>query len=215
MKNLLYKEFRLCILPGLYLFFLGAAMLLIPSYPYYVAFFYQCIALQITTQYGRDKNDVYFSVLLPIKKRDVVKARFCTAAILQCAQIVLAIPFAVLRYAINPAPNVAGIEANVAFFGLVFLLFGVFNFIFFTQYYKAPHKLAGAFIKSMVVVLLFIAAAEALVMAVPLLNRTLDTIAPAMLGVQILVLLVCIGLYLLLMVAGYKKSAKVFEQLDF
>ena len=39
MKNLLYKEFRLAIHPTVYIFFLLTALLLVPSYPYYVSFF--------------------------------------------------------------------------------------------------------------------------------------------------------------------------------
>ena len=39
MKNLLYKEFRLAIHPSVYIFFALAALLLVPSYPYYVRFF--------------------------------------------------------------------------------------------------------------------------------------------------------------------------------
>ena len=42
MKNLLYKELRLCVPPFVF-FYLGFAfMVLIPSYPYLVAFFFIC-----------------------------------------------------------------------------------------------------------------------------------------------------------------------------
>ena len=48
MKNLLYKEFRLAIHPSVYIFFALAALLLVPSYPYYVSFFYLMLGIFLT-----------------------------------------------------------------------------------------------------------------------------------------------------------------------
>lgn len=55
-----------------------------------------------------------------MRKGDVVRARVLTVALLELANILIAIPFAVISAKINPAGgNNAGIEPNVAFFGLV------------------------------------------------------------------------------------------------
>ena len=42
MKHLFYKELKLCLPLQVHLFFLFAAMLFIPSYPYLVACFFTC-----------------------------------------------------------------------------------------------------------------------------------------------------------------------------
>ena len=132
MKNLLYKEFRLAIHPSVYIFFALAALLLVPSYPYYVSFFYLTLGIFLTFKTNRAENDIFYSALLPVRKGDVVRARVLTVALLELANILIAIPFAVISAKINPAGgNNAGIEPNVAFFGLSFLLYGVFNLLFF------------------------------------------------------------------------------------
>ena len=76
MKNLLYKELRLSLHPTMYLFLAMPAMLLIPSYPYYVAFMYTCLAVYFTFLFAREQNDIFYTAMLPIRKTDVVKAAF-------------------------------------------------------------------------------------------------------------------------------------------
>ena len=52
-----------------------------------------------------------------------MRARVLTVALLELSNILIAIPFAVISAKINPAGgNNAGIEPNVAFFGLSFAL---------------------------------------------------------------------------------------------
>lgn len=139
MKNLLYKEFRLAIHPSVYIFFALAALLLVPSYPYYVSFFYLTLGIFLTFKTNRAENDIFYSALLPVRKGDVVRARVLTVALLELANILIAIPFAVLSAKINPAGgNNAGIEPNVAFFGLSFLMYGGFNLIFFPVFFIKP-----------------------------------------------------------------------------
>ena len=75
MKKLIYKELRLTVHPTMWLFLLLTAMLLIPSYPYYVAFFYMCLAAYFTFLSAREERDVYFTAMLPVTKADMVKAR--------------------------------------------------------------------------------------------------------------------------------------------
>ena len=61
MKNLLYKEFRLAIRPSVYIFFALAALLLVPSYPYYVSFFYLTLGIFLTFKTNRAENDIFYS----------------------------------------------------------------------------------------------------------------------------------------------------------
>ena len=147
MKNLLYKEFRLAIHPSVYVFFALAALLLVPSYPYYVSFFYLTLGIFLTFKTNRAENDIFYSALLPVRKGDVVRARVLTVALLELANILIAIPFAVISAKINPAGgNNAGIEPNVAFFGLSFLMYGGFNLIFFPVFYKTGRSEGKAFL---------------------------------------------------------------------
>ena len=74
MKKLLNKELRLSAHPLSYLFLVFSLMALIPGYPILLGAFFICFGLFQTFQNGRETNDVLYSVLLPIGKKDVVKA---------------------------------------------------------------------------------------------------------------------------------------------
>lgn len=216
MKNLLYKEFRLAIHPSVYLFFLLSALLLVPSYPYYVSFFYLMLGVFLTFKTNRAENDIFYSALLPVRKGDVVRACVLAVAILEFVNLLIAVPFAILSVKINPAGgNNAGIEPNVAFFGLSFLMYGGFNFIFFPIFYKTGRSEGKAFLWSGVFTLLYIAVAESLAQYIPSpVSAYLDTAEKAAQLRQLPVLLGGIVLWAVLTLLSAKRSAERFEKVD-
>ena len=216
MKNLLYKEFRLAIHPSVYLFFLLSALLLVPSYPYYVSFFYLMLGVFLTFKTNRAENEIFYSALLPVRKGDVVRARILAVAILELVNLLIAVPFAILSVKINPAGgNNAGIEPNVAFFGLSFLMYGGFNFIFFPIFYKTGRSEGKAFLWSGVFTLLYIAVAESLAQYIPSpVSAYLDTAEKAAQLRQLPVLLGGIVLWAVLTLLSAKHSTERFEKVD-
>ena len=80
MKALIGKDLRLCLHPMCYLAPLFVLMLLIPSYPCYVAFFYTTLAVFFLFLSGRENGDVLFTALLPADKTRLVRARTVTVA---------------------------------------------------------------------------------------------------------------------------------------
>lgn len=214
MKNLLYKEFKLSVHPICYLFLFMGTMLLIPNYPYYVAFFYQTLGIFFTFVGGNATNDVFFTTLLPIRKRDAVKSRFETVILFEILQMIISIPFAILRYIILPAENAAGIEANIAFFGLVFIMFGIFNAIFLPMFYKTAYKTGLPYLISCIAMTVFAAAAEVMVHVNPVWNEVLDTTSRAYLPQQLLTLFLGLVIFVILTAIAYGKSVKQFERLD-
>jgi hypothetical protein len=214
MYNLLYKEFKLAVHPMSFIFLSLGAMLLIPSYPYYVAFFYQTLGIFFTFMAGNATNDIYFTALLPIKKWDAVRARLITVISFELLQIIVSIPFAFLRKSIIPFENSAGMEANVALFGIVFVMYGIFNIVFLPMFYKTAYKTGLPFLISCTAMFFFIGAAEATIQLVPVLRTVLDTINPAYLLQQTEVLLVGIVLFAGLTAWAYLSSARNFERVD-
>ena len=93
MKLLMKKEWKLVVTPVPLLFLLLSALVLVPSYPYYVTFFYNALGIFLMLQAARENRDVYYMALLPVTKRDVVRARFSTVVTLQLLQIAACIPF--------------------------------------------------------------------------------------------------------------------------
>lgn len=214
MNNLVYKEFKLSVHTTSYLFLFLAAMLLIPSYPYYVAFFYQTLGIFFTFLNGNTTNDITFTTLLPIRKRDAVKARVITVVAFELLQIIVSIPFAIVRLRLIPLENQAGMEANMALFGLVFVMFGIFNIIFLPGFYKTAYKTGAPFLWACLAMTLFTVAAEAAIHLIPGWGATLDNVGTAGLPAQAGVLLTGVLAFVGLTYLAYTRSVQRFEALD-
>jgi hypothetical protein len=216
MKALLYKEFKLAAHPTTYLFLALGAMLLIPAYIYYVAFIYTCLGIFFIFLNGRENKDVLYTVSLPVRKRDTVKARVWMVVLVELVQLLVAVPFAIIGARINPNPsgNPAGIEANMAFFGLVLIMFALFNLLYLPKFYQSAVKVGEALLLASIAVCVYIAAAEVAVQLVPVLKTTLDTNNPAMAPIQAGVLICGIIVFALSNWWTYKLSAANFEKVD-
>ena len=215
MKHLLYKELRLAKHPTMFLFLLFSAMLLIPSYPYYVAFIYTCLSVFFVFLQGRENNDLSFTTLLPVRKRDIVRARCLLVVLMQLAQVLVSLPCAIVGARINPlGGNAAGIEANAAFFGLVLVMYALFNLLFLPAFYRTGYRVGRAFLFAGAAVLVYIVAAELLVQCVPALKASLDTFDPATRGTRLFVLLLGAGLYAAGSLLACRLSERRFARVD-
>ena len=140
MKNLLYKEFRLALHPSFYIFFLFGVLLLIPNWPFFIAFGYLFLAFMNMFFIARANQDIFFTASLPVRKKDMVRARVLTLALMELLQIVVAIPFAVLHNRLYLQENLAGMNVNIAFFGLVLIMYAVFNLVFLPMFYRNAYR---------------------------------------------------------------------------
>lgn len=214
MKRLLRKEFLLCLHPTGVLFPFLSAMLLIPNYPYGVVFFYTGLAVFFTCLNGRECNDVVYSMTLPIAKRDIVTGRFMLVMMLELLQLMLAIPFAILRQSFQLPGNAVGMDANIALFGFAFLQYGLFNLTFFEIYYKDVEKVGKAFLSASTVSFLYIGVMEACAHAIPFVREKLDTPDPAFLTEKLVVLALGAVLYALMTLIAHKRAVKHFTAQD-
>ena len=214
MKRLLIKELRLALHPTAPLFLALSAMLLIPSYPYLVVFFYTGLAVFFTCLNGRENQDVFFTMLLPVSKQDVVKARFLTVTLLEMAQVLIAVPFAILRHRLILQPNPVGMDANVAFFGFALMLLGLFNRVFFGIYYRDVRRVGTAFLWSSAAVFLWITLVEACAHAVSFVREVLDTPDPLHMPQKLLTLLAGAAVYALLTWRACRQAVRDFDRLD-
>ena len=207
-KNLLLKELKLAnlVLPAV----MGSLclLMLIPTYPLYVGLMYMCLAVFFTVMHFREANDVYFSMLLPIRKRDTVRARVLLCCLFEIAQLVVAIPVAVLRNVLYES-NPAGIEANPALFGSALIMFTIFNFLLLTMHYKTAHNIGVPF----VAVLLYISLAEVLIHIVPFLRTHLDVVGEHV-GTQLIVLAIGATVFVAGNILTYRVAAARFERVD-
>lgn len=214
MKKLLAKEVKLAMHPTAPIFIMLSAMLLIPNYPYYVVFFYTGLAVFFTCLMGRENNDVTYTMLLPVRKTDIVKARYAFVVLLELIQVIVAIPFAVLRQHLPLETNQVGMDANISLFTISFIMLGLFNLVFFKVYYSDVLKVGKAFVLSSISVFGFMIIAEVLTHAVPFFRDILDTYDNVYVPQKLVVLAIGIIIYITLTLISYMSSKKSFELLD-
>ncbi len=214
MKLLIKKEWKLTVTPVPLLFLLLSALVLVPSYPYYVTFFYNALGIFLMLQAARENRDVYYMALLPLTKRDLVRARFSTIVTLQLLQALVCVPFMLLRRGYAEINNPVGIEANLAFLGSGFMLMGLFDLVFLPMHYKNGYDLGKPFVISSIVLFFAIVLLEALDHIVPYMKTVCESYASADLVRQLPVLLGGMAVYALEVWLAYRKSAAWFEKVD-
>jgi len=165
-KNLLYKEFHLAT-PLLTFLFLGfSAMTFIPGYPILCGVFFVCFGIFQSYQSGREDNDILYTVLLPVRKADAVRAKYAGAVVLQLAAFVLFSLFTGIRMAfLSDAPvyrSNALMGANLVFLAFVLLIFAAFNVIFIGGFFKTAYGFGKPFICFIAVCFVIIGIAETL-----------------------------------------------------
>lgn len=213
MKMLLYKQFRLLCHPMAPVFCLFGAMVLIPNYPYSVTFFYVTLGLFFSFLNMREQKDLYYSALLPIRKRDSVKASLLFAAAIELLSLAVTALFCLLSCKLQPGKdNAVGLDANVMLLAVGFMLYAVFNIVFFPSLYRTGYRVGGAFLKANVAMWPIILAVEAAV-HIPALSWLDDTDGAANLR-QMPLLLAGAALYIGLTVWAYGCAAKRYEKVD-
>ena len=163
---------------------------------------------------ARENRDVYYMALLPLTKRDLVRARFSTIVTLQLLQALVCVPFMLLRSGYAEINNPVGIEANLAFLGFGFMLMGLFDLVFLPMHYKNGYDLGKPFVISSIVLFFAIVLLEALDHIVPYMKTVCESYASADLVRQLPVLLGGMAVYALEVWLAYRKSAARFEKVD-
>lgn len=214
MKALRYKEWKLVMMPVPLLFLALSALVLIPNYPYYITFFYTTLGIFLLLQSARENRDVFYMALLPVTKREMVKARFSTVATIELMQAACCLPFMLLRAQYGDIKNAVGIEANVAFLGLGLLMLGLFNRVFFPMHYENGYDLGKPFLLATSVTAAYMLAVEVLQHILPYFRDVCDSYRAEDQLRQLPVLLAGAGAYALLTYRSFLLSARRFERAD-
>ena len=229
MKALLYKEFKLAMHPICYVFIcLFPFMLLIPSYPLGVAFVYlmSCYpVLFLGANKGQQSNDLLFSTLLPIRKKDIVKARIITVIIMQVAYMLIMTALYPVAVKLEESMIAAGAEdvmhAGIGLNGFVSVLaigvvgFAVADLIFFPIYYKNGKSIVMSTLFTILGFVVYLGIFTVAFPYIPGFEWYVDILCNRGIGVQFAILggaiLASFGLHILV----YKISSKKLEQVDF
>lgn len=227
MKALLFKEFRLAMHPICYVFVaLFPLMILIPSYPIGIGFIYVLTCYPILflgANKGQQSNDLLYSVLLPVRKKDIVLARILTVVLMQIAFILLLsalyplsrmINELVMQSAENPGEfKIPGLGLDSYVFLLAIAIFGyaLADLIFFPIYYKKGKSIV---MSTLFTILGFAAYICIVTIALPFVPG-FEIMNNMHIGIQFAILGGAILLSFLLHFVVYKISSKRLEKVDF
>lgn len=229
MKALLYKEFKLAMHPICYIFIaLFPFMILIPSYPLAVGFMYllSCYPiLFLGANKGQQSNDLLYSTLLPIRKKDIVIARIMTVAIMQFAYIAIMsalYPVALLiRSSIvieSGEPLVTPgltLDGYISIIGIALIGFAVADLIFFPIYYKKGKSIVMSTLLTILGFLAYLSIFTIALVYIPGCEWYLDILCNRGVVPQLILLAAALIIYAILHFLVYKISSKRLEKVDF
>ena len=226
MKALLYKEFKLAMHPICYIFIaLFPFMILIPGYPLAIGFIYvlSCYPiLFLGANKGQQSNDLLFSTLLPVRKKDIVLARIITVIFMQVAFMVIMSCLYPIAY--NFTGNIldeetgkliqnAGFNLNsyVLVLAIAFIGYALADLIFFPIYYKHGKSIV---MSTLFTILGFVVYLSVTTIAVPYIVG-IEACNSIPLWIQFIALGAAIGLSALIHILVYKIGARELEKVDF
>ena len=213
MKALLYKQLRLTCHPMTLVFLLSGIFLLIPNYPYTVGSFYVTLGIFFMFMNAREQRDADYCAVLPVGKRDCVRAACLFSVLVQLGSLALAVPFAFLSARINPkGTNLAGLDANAALFALGLILFAVFNAVFLPSFYRSGYKVGVSFVKASAAVAVVVIC-DVVLPHVPGLEW-LDGTGRADVLRQLPLTAACAAIYALVTLLACRRAESLYEKVD-
>ena len=216
MRKILRKEIKLSAHILSFLFILFAFLFFLPGYPVLCGVFFVTLGIFQSFQNARETNDILFSALLPIAKKDVVKGKYLFCCLIELSALLLMGIIVLLRMTLLSKALVyrtnALMNANLFALAMAFFLFGLFNAVFVGGFFKTAYKFGRPFVTYTVLAFLSIGLAETLHHLPGL--AWLNAFGFEHLAGQLLLLLVGILFFLLFTFVSCQKACSDFEKID-
>ena len=215
MNPLLNKEMRLSASILSYIFIAFGLLTFLPGYPILCGAFFVTLGIFQSFQSAREANDIVYSALLPIAKKDVVKGKYQFSVMIELAAFLVMAIITVIRMTVLADAEVyhqnALMNANPFFLGMALVIFGLFNMVFIGGFFKTACKLSP-FVTYIISAFVAIGIAEAL-HHVPGLGSV------NAFGFDDIVLQLCLfiggaAIFLILTYFSYRRSCANFERID-
>ena len=216
MKNLLTKELRLAASPLSFVFLVAALMTLLPGYPILMSAFFICFGIFHSFQNAREANDTLYTVLLPVKKSDFVRAKFLFTILIQGIGFVLCTLLTVLRMTVlskaGPYTGNALMNATPYFLAFILLIYTAFNVLFVGGFFRTGYKIGIPFLYFGIAAFLLVSLAEVLPHLPGL--SFLRTPAGERLGLQFGLLAAAAVIYVIATGLACRQAERRFEKID-
>lgn len=216
MYNLVMKDFKLGINPWfLAMPFLLGALMLIPGWIYLLVpqYFFWISVPNIFGQF-KAQNDLMLTMTLPVSKKDKVKARVIVMVILELLHIGVAMIFGLFTIHLYPNVDYLFFAPHMGFWGVCFVMLGIFNIIFIPMFYKTAYKYGAAMIASVVATLLFSIGVQWLAIQNSFIFDTFNGTGADHTMLQLTILLVGIAIFAVFTIVSYNIAIKRFEKVD-
>lgn len=227
MKALLYKELRLAMHPICYVFVaLFPFMILIPAYPLGVGFIYILACYPILflgANKGQQSNDLLYSVLLPVRKKDIVLARIMTVILMQVVFMLLItalypvarlISASIIQNAEDPDKYMIpglGLDSFVLLLAIGIIGYALADLIFFPIYYKKGKSIV---MSTLFTIFGFVIYIGIFTIALPYIPG-LEIMNNMHLGIQFAILAGAVLISFIFHLLVYRISSKRLEKVDF
>lgn len=215
MKALLIKEARLSTPLLTYCFLVFSLLTFCPGYPILIGSFFTCLGIFQAYQLMVTNHDLLFSLLLPVGKKEVIKAKFIFASLMEMVAFLLMAIITIIRMVFLNQSLVYRenqlMAANYVFLAFTLLIFAEFNWYFLRGFFKTGYYLSKPFIYFSLAAFVTIALGETLhhLPGLAFLN-----LSRGPMGIQ----LTCFGLsilvYLLITFLAHQRAAISFEKLN-
>lgn len=227
MKALLYKELKLAMHPICYVFiFVFPFMILIPNYPIAISFIYVLTCYPILflgANKGQQSNDLLYSVLLPIRKKDIVLARILMVCIMQFVSaavssllypLSLLVRQSMLSGGATPSASGIGLDGYLSLLGIVFIGYAISDLIFFPIYYKKGKSIVMSTLLTIFGFIVYIAIFTIALVYIPGMEWYTNLVTGEM-WIQSIIFAASLLVYVLLHFLVYRISSKRLDLVDF
>lgn len=216
MYNVLMKEFRLGGNVFFYaLPFLTGALMLIPSWLYFLVVLYFCF-ITVPNMFGgyKSQNDLLFTSMLPVSKKVMVKARVLFIVSLELLHIVIAMIYGMINVRLYPDVKYLFFGPTLGFWGLCFVMMAIFNIVLIPMYYKTAYKYGWATIAATTAAVLFAAGAEWLGLQNTFVRDLFKGDGADHLAVQLAICIAGMVIFAIFTIIAYYVAHKRFERVE-
>ncbi len=216
MYNLMMKDFKIGIQPWVLIMpLLAGALMLIPGWFYFIVLLY-FFWISIPNMFNEFKtqNDLMFTMMLSVTKKDMVKARVMVIAILEVLHIVIAMLFGLLTLHLYPNVENFFFAPYMGFWGLCFIMFGIFNILFFPMHYKTAYKYGKGYTIALIAVMLYVGIIQWVGIQNSIVFNIFTGTGADNMVLQLSILIIGIAVFIVLTMIGCNISIKRFKKVD-
>jgi len=195
-------------------------MILIPSYPLGIGFIYILACYPILflgANKGQQSNDLLYSTLLPVRKKDIVLARIITVLLMQASFMVILSALYPLARFINElmkgevtTPGL-GLDSYVLLLSFAIIGYALADLIFFPIYYKKGKSIVMSTLFTIIGFVIYIGITTIGLPYIP----GLEILNNLHIGIQFGIFAISLLITFALHFAVYKISSKRLEKVDF